>query len=345
MTMKQIACIATLLLLALGCAPSPEQIATMTAAAWTPTPVPSPTPTPIPYGLTVHITDETGAGIGAKILLLESGSEEPVETDASGTFTWPSINGASGNLQVSAPGYHPASQPVTLERGPNELAVTLQRDPQGLTAAEACAPDEKLAYLEDFQDGKGQGWGNITAATDFSALNGWSVVTMEDGDQVAAFTGGHEDQDNLDKRNFDNAVWRLRVMTEGTDGFSFLNIRHTPKQGGETRYTIQWGAMPILALGRLDFPDVGHFDVAHGNLRAKQGRWYFAEISYYQGQVQVWVDGKKQIEYQDPQPLPPGMISMEVHAPKDPKTMYYFDDLAVCELEAPFTTSLYVPPQ
>jgi hypothetical protein len=95
----------------------------------------------------------------------------------------------------------------------------------------------------------------------------------------------------------------------------------------------------------LDFPDVGHFDVARGNLRAKQGQWYYAEISHYQGQVQVWVDGKMQVEYVDPQPLPPGMISMEAHAPNDPNTVYYFDDLAVCELSAPFTTSLYAPTQ
>ena len=61
--------------------------------------------------------------------------------------------------------------------------------------------------------------------------------------------------------------------------------------------------------------------------------------------VQVWIDGKKLIEYQDPQPLPAGMISLEAHAPQDPNTMYYFDDLSVCELSAPFTTSLYKPPR
>jgi hypothetical protein len=173
MRTRQIVCMAALLFLVLGCGPSPEQIATMTAAAWTPTPAPTATPTPIPYGLTVHVTDESGAGVGATIVLLESGSDAPVRTDASGTYTWPSVNGPSGNLEVTAPGYHAASQPVTLERGPNELAVMLQRDPLGLAAAEACGPDEKLRYIEDFQDSKAQGWQNITAAVDFGAKNGW----------------------------------------------------------------------------------------------------------------------------------------------------------------------------
>jgi hypothetical protein len=345
MKSKQMVCIAAVLLLVAGCGPSPEQIVPMTAAAWTPTPLPSPTPTPVPYALTVQITDESGAGIAAEIVLPESGSEEAVQTDASGTYTWASVDGPSGTLQISAPGYHAASQPVTLERGPNELAVVLERDPLGLAAADACAPDEKLLYIEDYQDGKAQGWRNLTAAVDFGAQNGWSIAAMEDGDQLATFTGGHEDLDDMESQVFDDSVWRLRVMTQGTDGFSFLNLRHALKQGGETRYTLQWGANPFLALGRLDFPDVGHFDVARGSMRAKQGQWYYFEIAYYQGSVQVWVDGKTQIEYTDPQPLPAGMISLEAHAPKDPNTKYYFDDHSVCELSAPFTTSMYKPPQ
>ena len=117
-----------ILVAALGCAPSAEQIATMTAAAWTPTPISSPTPTPIPYSLIVHVTDESGAGIVAAIILLESGSNEPIQTDAAGRYEWKTVNGPTGSLLVSATGYHDATQTVTLERGPNELVVVLQRD-------------------------------------------------------------------------------------------------------------------------------------------------------------------------------------------------------------------------
>ena len=103
----------------------------------------------------------------------------------------------SGNLQVSAPGYHAASQPVTLERGPNELAVVLQRDPLGLAAADACAPDEKLLYIEDFQDGEAQDGGISLPAADSARRTAGASAAMEDGDQVAAFTGGHESLDDL----------------------------------------------------------------------------------------------------------------------------------------------------
>jgi len=328
-----------------GCGPSAEQIATMTAAAWTPTPVPTPTATPIPYDLTVHIADESGAPIaGASLELGEPGSSEPVLTDQAGQHTWMGLGGPAVSLNASAPGYHPAVQVLSLERGPSEIVLILQRDPLGLLTADACAPDEQVLYMEDYQDGKGEGWQQMTAALDFNAQNGWSVSTGEDGDQFATFSGGFEGGDDLQNKVFDNLVWRLNIRTHGTDGFSFLNLRHAPKQGGETRYTIQWGANALLALARLDFPDVGHFDVGRSQFRAKQDQWYYVEASYFQGLVQIWVDGKKQIEWQDPQPLPPGTIGLEAHAPNDPNTMYFFDDLSVCELSAPFSTSMYKTP-
>jgi hypothetical protein len=100
----------------------------------------------------------------------------------------------------------------------------------------------------------------------------------------------------------------------------------------------------LTGLTRLDSPDVGHLAVAQSSLRVKQDRWYYLEISYYQGNIQVWADGKKIIDYTDPQPLPPGMISLEAHVPNDRNTVYYFDDLSVCDLGAPFAASIYKPP-
>jgi hypothetical protein len=339
-------CVVLMILLLTGCGLSQEEIATMTAAAWTPTPAPTPTATPIPYDLTVHFADEGGSPlVGASIVLPESGSDNPVQTDASGAYTWTNLRGPSVSLTVTAPGYVPVVQAVTLERGPTEMALILQRDPFGLLPADACASGEKLLYTEDYQDGEAQGWRNMTAAAKFGAQNGWSIADKGDGNLVAAFAGGHEDLDDLEGQTFDNFVWRLKIQAQGTDGFSFINLKHAPKPGGETRYPVQWGASALMALTRLDLPDVGHFEVAKSTLRVKQGQWYYAELSAYQGLIQVWVDGEKLMEYQDPQPLPAGMISLEAHAPKDPNTTYFFDDLSVCELSAPFATSMYKAPQ
>jgi hypothetical protein len=297
----------------------------------------------VPFDLTVTISDERGEPIaGGNIVFPESGGEEAVQANEAGQFNWVNLPGPAVTLKVSAPGYFPQEQAASLERGLNEIKVTLERDPFGLLPSTACAPGEKLLYIEDFQDGKAQGWQNITAAMEFDAKNGWGINPLEEGNQVASFTGINENLDDLQNLTFDNAVWRLKIQTVGKDGFSFINWKHAPASGGETRYPIQWGANVLMDLTRLQFPDIGHFSVDTSALKVKEGSWYFLEISSYDGLVQVWVDGKLEIEYQDPQPLPAGMISLEAHIWNDPNTIYYFDDLSVCELSAAFTS--IVPP-
>jgi hypothetical protein len=343
-TMKQIfviALMAAILLLA-GCGPSAEEVATMTAAAWTATPLPTATPTltptatPIPYDVTVKIIDQDGNPIpGASVVLPESGEDSPVTADDGGQAAWNNLPGETGKLSVSAQGYFSAEQTLSLERGPNEVTLALERDPYGMLPADACAPGEKLLYIEDFQDGQAQGWQNITAALEFNANNGWSLEPLEEGNQVVSFTGLNENGDDLQDYTFENAVWRLKVQAKGNDGFSFLNWKHAQAPGGDTRYPLQWGGEALMALTRLS-PDAGHFNVDSSNFRPKPDQWYQLEISSYDGQIQVWVDGKMLLEYQDPQPLSPGTIGLEAHIWNDPETIFYFNDLAVCELGAPF---------
>jgi hypothetical protein len=292
------------------------------------------------------VLDESGAPIsGAGIVLPESGNDKPVHADASGQYHWGNLPGPDVTLRASAPGYVAGEQAGTVDRGPSELAVVLKRDPLGLLAVDACAPSEKLLYVEDFQDGKAQGWQNITGGAEYGANNGWMLGPNEEGDNAVYFTGVHHDLDMLQDMTFDNVVWRLKVMTTGKDGWSFLNLKFVPSPDGGTRYVIQWGASPSLDLTRMDFPAVGAFSVGRSKFKAKEGQWYYVEFSDYQGQVQVWVDGKKEIEYQDPKPIGPGVISLEANIPKDPKTLYAFDNLSVCELTAPFSTSMYKPTQ
>ncbi|MFL7870374.1 MAG: carboxypeptidase-like regulatory domain-containing protein, partial [Anaerolineales bacterium] len=152
--------LAAILLIA-SCGPSAEEVATMTAAAWTATPSPTATPTltptatPIPYDVTVKIIDQDGNPIpGANVVFPESGNDGPVIVDDGGQAVWNNLPGETGTLGVAAPGYFSAEQSLSLERGPNEVTVALERDPYGLLPAEACAPGEKLLYIEDFQDGQ-----------------------------------------------------------------------------------------------------------------------------------------------------------------------------------------------
>ncbi len=328
-----------------GCRPSGQPAATRTLTPPTSAPPPGQTATPNAYSLTIHVQDANGAAIpNASVVIPEAGSTAAKKTDASGTLSWMNLPDPEVNLKVSAPGYYGASQPVTMNPGKTELVITLLADPFALLPADACAPNEKLLYSEDFEDGQAPGWPNITAAVDSHADNGWSVRAQSDGNQTASVTGIHESVDDLQGYTFKDVVWRLRVMEHGQDGFSVLDFRHAQAAGIDTRYAIEWGAAPYMSLVHMQTPDTGSNAGKVSTLRMQPDRWYYLEISAYQAVIQVWVNGRQLLEYDDPQPLPAGTIGLEAHIFKDPQTAYFFDDLSVCELNAPFATSLYKPP-
>jgi hypothetical protein len=320
-------------------APSPTPTLIPTATA-TPAPTLTPTPTSIPYDLNVSVTDADGNPVAnAELDLASAGAAQgdTLRTDKAGLAAWTNLPGEALTLAARAQGYKPGQAAQTIVRGKNELSIKLERDPFGLLPAQACGEGETLLYIEDFQDGKAQGWQNITAATDFAAQNGWSIKPTEAGNLSLTFDTVAEISDDLQNSSFDNAVWRLKVRIIGNNGFSFLNLRHAQAEAGETLYPVQWGDGGVkMALTRLENPGAGHFPVGQSNLSMAQNRWYYLEISSYQGEIQVWVDGRSLIVYTDPKPLPPGTIGIEVHEFNGAAAAYNFDDLAVCGLNAPF---------
>jgi len=74
--------------------------------------------------------------------------------------------------------------------------------------------------------------------------------------------------------------------------------------------------------------------VARSGTRIPLNQWATFEMSTFNGNTQVWINGKKNLEYTDKNPLPPGTIGLEPHFQGE-GTIYY-DDLAVCELNSPF---------
>ena len=63
-------------------------------------------------------------------------------------------------------------------------------------------------------------------------------------------------------------------------------------------------------------------------------KWMSFEVSNYNGELQVWMNGKKLVLYKDKNPLPPGTIGLEPHF--NGEGVIYYDNLAVCEISAPF---------
>lgn len=357
-------------LLMLACGSSPEQIATMTAAAWTATPkptntsvptlVPTPTPTftpiptstPVPYDLTVSIVDEAGAPVaGAGIIFPESGSDEAVAADAAGKFSWTNLAGPAVTLGVSAQGYLPAAQSATLERGLSEISVVLERDPYGLLPSTACAAGESLLYLEDFQDGQTglahDADGPAPAPLGPAVDEAGNTVLIHDfttpfGDYSSYLTadgagGFHE---------FGDAAWRFRfMMTQETNwGLTWNSARATEFGGivtGQTGYSILFNTSRHLIVFRSIWDtnfqpvfNIGKPDLADEVLILEPGIWHYLEISTYQGQLQVWLDGVSIVDVIDDMPLPPGGFSIG----KGDAGILYYDAISVCGLGAPFTS-------
>jgi hypothetical protein len=73
----------------------------------------------------------------------------------------------------------------------------------------------------------------------------------------------------------------------------------------------------------------------------KPTEWHFFEISTYQGEIQLWIDGELFVRYQDPQPLGPGglLIGTSMEYEPEKSSPVYFDDFIVCGLNDPFVSA------
>ncbi len=320
-----------------ACGPSSEELAAtsaaQTAAAATNTPVPSatpeptPTPTPVPYDLSLIVTGEENAPvIGATVVLAENGDIQ--NTDDVGQTFWYALPEETVNLSVSAQGY--LSQDITevIDRGINQLTINLERDPHGVLPSDACGPGEKLLYLEDFQDDHAQGWPEIEARA-----QGWDLIPHPDsaGNKVIKYSSSITDtQMFYDDGTYEDAVWRISVMPRGKPETIRFYWHQNEDPGTYTVINYEWGVI----IGRSD----GSTDINLGEVGRflKENEWQTFEISTYDDTLEVWLDKILVFRYNDPKPLPGGHIGLELWASENEETMVYFDNLAVCELSAPF---------
>jgi hypothetical protein len=295
----------------------------------------------------VTVQDESGAPVeGAGVSFPESGNDAPILTDDTGQVRWSDLPGESATFDVTAQGYLPASSKSTLVRGPNEVTVTIQRDPFAPLPTEGCAQGETFLYAEDFQDGKAQGWMEI----EFGAP-GWNIAPAaeEAGDlilsaQYTDMVGDAPISSRLDGMEFDNAVWRIQVMVPeklSQDNWFSFNWKQAlqpftleGKEIFDSRYQIPIG-YNYFAIRRLQQP-LTNIGIAQSSA-PKPGEWHFVEIATYQGVTEVWLDGKLKFRYEDPVPIPPGTMGLELWLQRS-QAVVSFDDIFVCELTTPFVS-------
>ena len=169
------------------------------------------------------------------------------------------------------------------------------------TGQASCLPNEIELFSSDFESG--------TAGWDFSDSESWFVVNM-DGSKVLRGAGHVHAHAGI---NWDEVVWRMRVKL--STGNTHLNF-HARE---DLRYLISFAA---------DWTQLIRGDsTIQANANRMHQEWYVVEISLLDNIFRVAVDGVIEIEQQDPNPLPPGGIWLEVLD----KSVVLFDDVYVCE--------------
>jgi hypothetical protein len=276
--------------------------------------------------LIAFIVGEDGAPLSRAIVTLDETGEEAIVGD-NGTVSWMDLAGDTATLSMDAQGYFPKQESVNLHEGTNGALISMERDPFGLLPSEVCIGGETFLYLEDFQDGMAQGWAEIE-----TKQGGWSVEAdpEEEGNIILVASEPTGVQARLSDEGgsllaFDNAVWRIRTKYTGSGSLS-LFLWKLNLENSDINYGIMFGKQTGIG---------NPLDIS----KPSQDEWHIIEISTFNGVIEMWVDGKIIASYDETDPLPAGLIGLAFHG-DETAGMFYYDDISVCELNAPFKSIL-----
>lgn len=328
-----------LLLALVGCGLSEAEIAEMTAAAATntpestSTPEPTATATPIPFDVTVSVVDTDGTIINwGQISIPESGDDAFVALDDSGQISLNGLPGETINVAVQAQGYSTAKQTTTLERGANDITISLERDPLQLHPDEACQPGQEVLLLEDFEDGEAQRFSDLVRPV-------WAFVEVDGRGTVLQTTAPPNEGSftNVADGDFGNSVllFDLSNWTIVSTSISFID------GGGFQRYLVSLFTQRA-SVSRFSEGPPPDFAIDNTELGTRPYpaplTTSFAEvvIATFNGQVDVYVNGELIVGVSDPQPYESGTFGFEIPPVPEEVTSQY-DNVVVCSLTEPFT--------
>jgi len=327
-----------LALCASACGPSEMEIATMTASAWTATPMPtatpepSATPTPVPYDMNLSISDAEGIPLaGASVVFPESGSDEALVTDEGGMLTWNDLPGDKVSLTIMAQGYTTLDQEMTIQRGPNEVTVQLERDPLQILPSEACQPGQEALYVEDFEDAMAQGWIDLMRPA-------WSIGSAEGrGNVLSAYNPGQVAHSHYFDTKFGNAVWLFDMRVDGESYDMHMNWHALEEGEGLSRYFVVYKNREGLQL-HFTRPGMG-YPLAEAPPRPNpNGVWQRFAFAYFNGALDLWIDDELIVgaDHTDG-PIEAGGFGFIISEITDANIA--FDNMVVCSLNEP-----YAPP-
>jgi tRNA A-37 threonylcarbamoyl transferase component Bud32 len=175
----------------------------------------------------------------------------------------------------------------------------------------SAAPNQDQPRVEDFEDGRADGW---------RLQPGWEILQEENGNH--ALLGETHSEAIAEGDQWGDFMLHFRVKPSGND--LAVNLRADPADPGRTRYMAHF--MPdMLILHRFHQGERGPV-VRDAPIAYTPEQWHQVEIAAQGGHIQIWLDGQSVLGYDDPEPLPPGIVSFENG---DPPARNWIDEVLI----------------
>jgi hypothetical protein len=293
--------------------------------------------TSIPYDLTVKVTDQNGTPITwATGIVMVSGNNESKEATESGQLVWKNMEAPAESVSVSAQGYKPIQQALSMELGQNEVSIVLEADPAQLNPGKICQPGQKVLYVEDFEDGQAQDLDNIEAPK-------WSFAQAEDHGTVLEVNSPGGNASTTNWMDFGNAVWMFDLSTSGMIDIDInWHIYETPEgaNNGIARYFVVYKPGELFELDYLRPGDSQKLAEAESPI-FQADTWHTFAIAYFNGALSVWVDGQQAMSAVQDIPIEKGKLGIKINSGTQAEIQ--FDNFVVCGLNEAYAAPAVTP--
>jgi hypothetical protein len=293
----------------------------------------------VSYDLNVTVTDQSGNPISwATGIVQVSGNTLSKEADAGGRLTWQNMSKAGDSISISAQGYMPVQQPLSLVQGSNELSIVLEADPTQLNPGKICQPGQKVLYVEDFEDGKAQDLENVLEPK-------WSFVSADGHGTVLKVDAPGGNASTMSQTEYGNAVWLFDLSTTGMIDVNFNWHYFETMEGGNaglSRYFVVYKPGETFTLN-YQRPGEGNNKMAESDSPVfEPDSWHALAIAYFNGSLSVWLDGQQAMSANQDVPIQKGALGIQINS--STQAPIELDNFVVCELTAPFTGPLETTP-
>jgi hypothetical protein len=172
-------------------------------------------------------------------------------------------------------------------------------------------PGQDQPRVEDFEDGRADGW---------RLGPGWKISQEENGNH--ALLAETHSEAILEDGPGGDFILHFRVKPLESD--LSVNFRSDPIDPGRTRYMAHF--MPDMLILHRFYRDQGGPVVRDAPIAYGPEQWRDTEIVAQGGHIHISLDGQGVLGYDDPEPLPPGIVSFENG---DPPARNWIDEVLI----------------